>query len=74
MIDMKHRMNYINEYKKKHYKRVTIELSKEYYEKHFVPAAKASGKNTSAFIKEILYEKISFLEKSANENADSSNP
>ena len=49
---------YINEYKKKRFKIVTLELEKEFYENVLVPTIEKKGISTAAFVKEAIIEKI----------------
>ena len=49
---------YVNDYKKEHYKRITIEVSKEYYNDVLLPAVEKKGVRTNTFIKEAIAEKI----------------
>lgn len=49
---------YINEYKKKRFKVITLEVEKEFYEATLAPAVKKSGLSTSAYVKEAIAEKI----------------
>lgn len=49
---------YINEYKKKRFKNVTLELDKDFYENALIPAVEKKGMSVTAYIKEAIIEKI----------------
>ena len=50
--------DYVNNYKKEHYKRLQIEFDKDYYVNVLAPAAEAKGLRTSTFVREAVKEKI----------------
>lgn len=56
MADSKN--EYINNYKKTHYKRIVLNIDKEYYENVLLPEAQHLGIGTNTFIKEAIGEKI----------------
>ena len=49
---------YVAEYKKAHYKRVSLDLRKDFYEKHLQPAAKSKRMSMNSYIKEAIEEKL----------------
>lgn len=54
----KNKMNYINKYKREHYKRIPVEVPVEYYTDKLAPAAKKKGISVSAYAKEAIKEKL----------------
>ena len=71
MIDWKHRNDYINDYKKKHYKRIIVEIPKKYYEKHLAPSAQALGESMSAFIRKAIEMRLATIDSESSKECDS---
>lgn len=49
---------YVQNYKKEHYKRVPLEVKREYYDEVLAPAASLRGMTVNSFIKEAIAEKL----------------
>lgn len=47
-----------NNYKRKNYKRIGLELKKEYYESVLLPAVQKSGESVNGFIKKAIADRI----------------
>ena len=71
MIDYKHRYEYINDFKRKKYRRVNLDLTKEYFDSCFEPAVKESGESMTTFIKKAIDMRIQQMHsESQEENHD----
>ena len=49
---------YVNNYKKEHCKKISVEVRKDYYEDVLFPAAESAGLSVHGYIKEAIREKI----------------
>ena len=49
---------YVNNYKKEHYKCLRIEVRKEFYSDNLLPAAEAKGMAVATYVREAIKEKI----------------
>ncbi len=49
---------YVNNYKKEHCKKISVEVRKDYYSDVLSPAAEALGMSVHGYIKEAIREKI----------------
>ncbi len=49
---------YTSEYKKAHYKRVSFEVKKEFFEEYLQPTVKAKRMSFNSYIKEAIEEKM----------------
>ena len=52
------RNEYINNYKKEHYKRINLNIDKEFYETDLAAEAQRQGMKVNTFIKEAISEKL----------------
>ena len=52
------RNEYINNYKKEHYKRINLNIDKDFYENELAAEAQRQGIKVNTFIKEAINEKI----------------
>lgn len=55
---------YYNNYKREHYKRIPVEVDKDFYAEALAPAAKEKGMGVATYIKEAIKEKIERESKS----------
>jgi len=54
---------YVNSYKRRHYKRIPLEVGIDFYTDELAPAAEKCGMTVSAFVKEAIKEKLEKLSK-----------
>ena len=52
------RNEYINNYKKEHYKRINLNIDKNFYENELAAEATKQGMRINTFIKEAISEKL----------------
>ena len=54
----KRQYDYINQYKRTHYKRINFELRKDLFEDTLIPAAKEKNMGINSYIREAIEEKL----------------